>query len=136
MPIWVTILLSCIGTGGVLGFLQFLISRHDAKSNALKEIKEELAKTNTRLNLMEKEFRKDLKKSEKDSIRTQLLLLISDYPDNIQQIMTIAEYYFSTIRGNWYTTGIFQHYLEERNLPMPPWFNAEHHDTADEAERS
>ena len=106
MPVWLSILLGFLGSSAVLGFIEFLIRRHDDKKGILKAI----------LHRMDK--------IEKDSIRTQLLLLMSDYPEERHQIMMLAEYYFVTLKSNWYLTGIFQSYLDRNNIPVPKWFKA------------
>lgn len=69
-----------------------------------------------------KDIEKKLVKTEKDSVRTQLLLLISDYPDEKKEIMEIAEYYFVTLRSNWYMTSLFNKWLERNNIAKPEWF--------------
>lgn len=63
-----------------------------------------------------------VKKIEKDSVRTQLLLMMSDYPDEKQEILTIAEYYFSTLKANWYMTALFSKWLAQEGIPDPIWF--------------
>lgn len=63
-----------------------------------------------------------VKKIEKDSVRTQLLLMMSDYPDEKQEILTIAEYYFATLKANWYMTAVFSKWLKKEGLPNPSWF--------------
>ena len=104
MPIWITIIISCIGTGGIFGFLQYLIQRHDNRKGVIAKIVEEQ------------------KKQEKDSIRTQLLLMMSDYPQEHQEILLLAHRYFVGIHGNWYLTTIFENYLKKEGLPSPHWF--------------
>lgn len=106
MPIWLSIVLGFVGSAGVFGFVEFLIRRHDEKKGLFKAL-----------------FKR-MDKIEKDSVRTQLLLLISDYPNEKQQIMMLAEYYFVTLKSNWYLTGIFQSYLDKNNIPIPKWFKA------------
>lgn len=66
-----------------------------------------------------------LKKIEKDSVRTQLLVLMSDYPDEQQEIMTIAEYYFRRLKSNWYMTSLFDKWLKKNGLERPIWFKGD-----------
>lgn len=66
-----------------------------------------------------------LNKLEKDSVRTQLLLLMSDFPQNQQEIHEVAEHYFADLGGNWYMTGMFSKWLTENNLGEPSWFKKE-----------
>ena len=70
-----------------------------------------------------KGIKSKLKKLEKDSIRTQLLLMISDYPDEKQEIMTLAQYYFVTLKSDWYMTSLFDKYLSKHGIDKPYWFN-------------
>lgn len=63
-----------------------------------------------------------LRKLEKDSIRTQLLLMISDYPDETQEILTLGQYYFQTLKSNWYMTTLFDKWLQRQEIPRPDWF--------------
>lgn len=63
-----------------------------------------------------------VKKIEKDSVRTQLLLMMSDYPDEKQEILTIAEYYFVKLKANWYMTSMFAKWLKKEGLDRPDWF--------------
>lgn len=102
-------LLACLGAG-LFGFLQFLITRHDNKKDELGEIT------------------RRLKEMEKDQCRTQMLLLISDYPSENAEIMKIAEHYFKSeenggLGGDWYMTNLFNKWLTKQNLGKPEWFN-------------
>lgn len=95
--------ISAVTSGGVLAFLQFLITRNDDKQG----------------------IKSTLKKLEKDGLRTQLLLLILLQPDEKKEILTLGQRYFSKppdgLDGNWYMTGIFSKWCNERNL-KPEWF--------------
>lgn len=96
--------ISAMTSGGVLAFLQFLITRHDDR----------------------KGIGKTLKKLEKDGLRTQLLMLILLQPDDQTEILTLGERYFRKppfgLDGNWYMTGIFSKWCKSRNLE-PDWFD-------------
>ena len=100
MPTWAAIVLGFIGSAGFWATVQFLISRYDKN----------------------KGIDKTLKKLEKDSCRMQLLLLISDYPHEKQEIMTLAKYYFEELDGNWYASSIFRAWLKSNEIPEPIWF--------------
>ena len=65
-----------------------------------------------------------LDKLERDGCRTQLLLLLSDYPDQTEEIMRLAQHYFADLRGNWYMTGLFNQWLEKNKIGKPEWFDA------------
>lgn len=98
--------ISAMTSGGVLAFLQFLITRNDDRQG----------------------IRKSLKKLEKDGLRTQLLLLILLKPDEQTEILTLGQRYFvkppEGLGGNWYMTSIFKTWCDERKLE-PDWFKSE-----------
>lgn len=80
--------------------IQFFITRHDNK----KGIKEQL------------------RKLEKDSVRTQLLVMMSDYSGEKNEIMTLAEHYFHVLKGNWFLTDLFANWMKDNNIAKPAWF--------------
>lgn len=63
-------------------------------------------------------------KSEKDSVRLQLLILMADYPDDTTEILTAAKHYFGELKADWYMTSIFNNYLQAHNIGKPEWFDA------------
>ena len=93
--------ISAMTSGGVLAFLQFLITRNDDKQG----------------------IRSTLKKLEKDGLRTQLLLMILLKPEEKKEILTLAQHYF--VDGNWYMTDIFKKWLKEKGHSNPDWFQTE-----------
>lgn len=101
----VKIVIAILASNAVFAFLQFLITRHDTKKNM--DVK--------------------LKTLEKDGLRTQLLLLILICPKEQQEIMTIAEHYFSKppkgLDGDWYMTSIFNKWLLNTDIAKPEWFD-------------
>lgn len=70
-------------------------------------------------------MKRGLCKTEKDSVRTQLLVLMSDYPDNQSEIMGVAQHYFVDCKGNWYITSMFNKWLEREQIGKPDWFKGE-----------
>jgi len=103
------ILLGVLGGGNLILFIKFLIERHDRKKereedNALGGIQDRLTKI------------------EKDGIRTQLLFLILIRPEESAEILKVAEYYFVKLKANWYMTGFFKKWCDERGLE-PEWFD-------------
>ena len=109
------ILLVVLANSSFFLFIQFLITRKDNRNKVLNKL---LAQA---------------EKGEKDNCRTQLLLLISDYPNEVQEIMILAHHYFVELRGNWYASSIFKRYLKDHNIESPEWFSGsikgETHDT-------
>ena len=106
-----TIILAVLGSTALSSLIQFLIKRYDDKKNANFNVKEKLT------NL------------EKDTLRTQMLLLILMKPEEKKEILTIGEHYFSKppkgLDGNWYMTSIFNKWLEETGTAEPDWFEGE-----------
>lgn len=111
MPEWLTVLSSCVGSAAFIGFVQYMISRHDRKNEDKDGIKRHIA-----------EIDKALDKAERDSIRIQMLLLMSDYPFERQELMTLAQRYFVTKKGDWYMTSLFNNYIKRNAIIPPPWF--------------
>lgn len=51
-----------------------------------------------------------------DTTRSQLLTLMKNYPDNEEEIMKVAKYYFKDLGGDWYMTSLFIEWGEERGV--------------------
>lgn len=98
------IVLTILGSVGFYSFLQFLITRKDNRKATLQKIL------------------KKLDKAEKDNCRTQMLVLMSDYPEERKEIFTLAEHYFVDLHGDWYMTSLFRNFIRDENLDPPLWF--------------
>jgi len=105
MNVVLQIAVTALGSVGFYSFIQFLITRKDNR------------------NEMQKKILKKLDKGERDNCRTQLLLLMSDYPEERKEIFTLAEYYFTTLKGDWYMTSLFKKFLKEMDIDQPVWFS-------------
>lgn len=57
-------------------------------------------------------------KAELDATRSQLLALMSDYPDNESEILKVADYYFNVIDGDWYMTDLFTRWADSRGIDV------------------
>lgn len=102
-------LLAVIGAVLGSGLIQFLITRHD----------------NNKANPIEKKIDKILeeqKKTEKDNLRTQLLVMMNMMPNNHEEIMTLAERYFKELKGDWFYSSLFSKWLKDNNVEKPLWF--------------
>ena len=99
-----TIVLAVLGSTALSSLIQFLIKRYDDKKNSKENIKEKLSTL------------------EKDTLRTQMLLLILMKPEEEQEILTIGEHYFKELKGNWYMTSIFNKWLKDTNTAEPEGF--------------
>lgn len=108
----ITIVITIIGCSGIWELIKFLISRRDKKVDTIEVIGETI-----------KHFEKINVEHEMAILRLQLLVLISNYPNNESEIMLVAEKYFKELNGDWYMTGIFNNFLVENKIGKPSWFN-------------
>lgn len=108
-----TIILAVLSSG----LVQFFVTRKD---NQKKEnIDEKLEPIGQKLDKLLNEQ----KKSEKDNLRTQLLVMMTVLPDNHEEIMTLAERYFKQLQGDWFYSSLFAKWLKENNIEKPFWFD-------------
>lgn len=103
----VTIILSCLASTGLFSLIQFLITRKDKKRDRISALEKKLSAV------------------ELDTKRTQLLLLITNYPGETTEIMRVARYYFEDLDGDWYMDTLFTAWLRSRELPRPYWLKEE-----------
>ena len=106
MDLGVAIISGFLGAGGIIGFIQFMIARHDNKDSELKTIKKDL---------------EDIRATQQETIirvtRGELKDLIRDDPDNVEAIMQVAGYYFVDLDGNAYMHAIFEKWAKEHDQP-------------------
>ncbi len=69
------------------------------------------------------EIESKVKRNEVDNVRLQMMLLMSDYPNEKQEILRVAEHYFKTLEGNWYMTTMFDNLLIQNGMAGPECFN-------------
>ena len=101
---------------GVFGILITKIFDLISERKKIKENgKEELNEIKEQLN----NLKDQLKAQEKDAIRTQLMVMIKDFPDETSDILRLAEYYFITLGANWVLTDIFSAWALENNVTTP-----------------
>lgn len=105
------IILAVIGCGVLNVIATAVINAIANRKSRLKNVEDKLDQIDHRLD-----------KTEKDALRTQLLLMISDYPTNTEGIMQLGERYFGGLHGNWYATSIFNQWLEQTGTAKPEWF--------------
>lgn len=101
------ILIAVLTGGNFLLFIKFLIERYDRKQEQKKK---------------DGDLKNEVLTLKKDGIRTQLLMLILLQPSETTEILRVAEYYFVTLKGNWYMTSIFNKWLVKENVAKPEWF--------------
>lgn len=105
------IIIAIIGSGALSALIAGIFNLIINRRGRLGAIESELKQTNEELKLIKK-----------DGVRTQLLVLISDYPNEKQEILKLAEYYFVTLHGNWYATALFNDWLIKNEIASPAWF--------------
>lgn len=88
------------------GIIQFFIKRHD------DGIEKKLDKIAT-----------EQKKSEKDLLRVQLLVMMNLMPDNKDEIMQLAQRYFGELKGDWFYSSLFNKWLKVNDIEKPIWFD-------------
>ena len=122
--LWQEVIIALLGASGIFSFVMFMITRHDkkidTKNESDKEIRDELK---TIMDLLE-DLRDQVDKNEKDNLRTQLLVLMADYPDNTAELLECAQHYFVDMDGNWYLTPIFAKFVEAHDIGKPEWLLA------------
>lgn len=90
-----------------------IITALSQRKTKLKEIEDKLGN-----------IEQNQKTAEKDALRTQLLLMIADYPEEKTEILKLAQHYFKDLDGNWTATAIFNRWiLEHCDGVNPEWFN-------------
>ena len=105
------ILLAILGSGALSTLIASVIQAISNRRGRLKKIEEKLTTIEA-----------NQKTAETDSLRTQLLLMIADYPEEKTEILKIAEKYF-TGDGNWVATAIFNKWLVAHcEGAKPEWF--------------
>lgn len=104
------IILAVLGSTGLFTFIQFLITHHDKKKGVLAEIRKDIKEL--------KQFSKD---ERLDLLRIQLMTLTHVHPENVVEIMEVAEEYFMKYSGDWYMSSLFKEYLENQGMEVPLW---------------
>lgn len=109
----ITIVAAIMGSG----LIQFFVTRHDDKKK--ESIDDKLAPISSKIDKLLNEQ----KKSEKDNLRTQLLVMMTVMPNNHEEIMTLAQRYFGELKGDWFYSSLFAKWLKDNNIEKPIWFD-------------
>ena len=139
-----TVIIACLGSTALFGFIQFLITRKDNKKDQLKTLGEKIDNLDTNLtgqikdigdasqaryaslhNELDTRFNEvnaKLSEIELGTCRAQLLALIDNHPLNAADIYKLAEYYFVTLHGDAFISAIFSSWVKARGERMPGWF--------------
>lgn len=105
------VVIAIIGSGALSALISGIFGLVQSRKNRQKQIEEEL-----------QEIQQAQHIAEKDALRTQLLLLIADYPEETSDILRLAEHYFRDLEGNWVLTTIFNRWMEGHKIVQPEWF--------------
>ena len=108
------IAIAILGSGALSALISGIFGMIQARRSKQAEIEQEL-----------KEVKEKLDIAEKDALRTQLMVMIKDYPHETTDILRLAEYYFKKLEGNWVMSNIFREWCEATNTKIPKWFKEE-----------
>lgn len=75
-------------------------------------IGEILKDTNSRLDSMGGQ----LDQLQVEATRTQLITLMSNYPDNKSEILKVADKYFNEYNGDWYVSELFEQWADDHGV--------------------
>ena len=104
------ILLTALASSGFFGLIQFLVTRHDQRKGKVKQLTDSI-----------ESLKKKIDRQERDSCRTQLLLLMSDFPENTDEILKIGQHYFQDLKANWYMSTLFAKWCKKHSIDLPDW---------------
>lgn len=105
-------IISGVLTGAVFSFIQFMIQRKDQKNNDIEDIKKAID-----------DLRDEMMDIRQGNARSELLLLLNDYPDNEGEVLKQAEKYFVQLKGDFYMTSLFTKWLSLNHITIPGWFS-------------
>lgn len=112
MELGIAIFSAILGSAGLFGFAQFMISRHDGKRKSIAEIKNQLAIIDHKCD-----------RNELATNRLQLLFLIETQPQNKDTILQTAQRYFTELDGNGEAWAVFYDWAEKNKLDVG-WYKA------------
>ena len=104
------IVYAIIGSGALSALISGLFGYFQAKKSKQDEITEKLDEIMAAQAI-----------AEKDALRTQLLVMITEFPQEQSDILRLAQHYFETLHGNWVLTDIFLHWCDEYQISLPAW---------------
>lgn len=112
MEIGIAIFSAILGSAGLFGFAQFMISRHDGKERSLNQIKSQLNNIENKCD-----------RNELATTRLQLIFLIDSQPQNKDTILQTAQRYFVELNGNGEAWAVFYEWAEKNKLDVG-WYKA------------
>lgn len=112
------IIIAILGSGVLSTLISCIFQARQAKKSKLEEIEKELKTIKSKQDAIIVS-QGELEKSE---TRTQLMVLIRDYPDQDTDILRLAQKYFVEMDGNFVMTDIFVKWCKANGVTVPPWF--------------
>lgn len=112
MEIWVAVITSALGSAGLFGLVQFLITRHDSKARDLAQIKAKLGTIDQKCD-----------RNELATTRLQLIFLIDSQPQNTDTILQTAQRYFVELNGNGEAWAVFDAWAKKKDIDVG-WYRA------------
>lgn len=107
---------------GVLGILiTKIFDLVSQKKKIENETQEELNEIKESLN----DLKKEVAMIKKDDLRTQLMVMIKDFPTEKTDILRLGQHYFEDLHGNWVLTNIFSQWLINNEITIPHWLPKE-----------
>ena len=106
-----TIIIAIISSGALSALVSGIFGLVQSRKSRQKEIEEDLKAVKEKLDI-----------AEKDALRTQLMVMIKDYPDEKTDILRLGEHYFVKLKGNWVMSNIFREWCDATGTNIPGWF--------------
>ena len=66
-----------------------------------------------------KELIETTKETRRDTLRIQLLMILTHQPENVDTILKLAETYFVNLHGDWYMTSEFNKWAKAHDVIVP-----------------
>jgi hypothetical protein len=107
MDIALALITGILGSAGLFSFIQFIISRHDAKERSLNQIKHQLDAIENKCD-----------RNEIATTRLQLIFLIDMQPQNKDTILQTAERYFVALNGNGEAWAVFCNWAKANKIDV------------------
>lgn len=104
------IIIAIIGSGVLSTIVSAIITAISNRKSKLKDIEKKL-----------EAIEKNQKTAEKDTLRTQLLVMIADFPEETTDILRLAEHYFKDLDGNWVASALFNEWAKTHCESAPTW---------------
>ena len=102
---YATLFGAILGSAGLFGLIQFLITRHDKKNDRLKVIEKKIDRIAI-----------ETKRNELATTRLQLMWLIKTQPTNKDAILNTAQRYFIDLNGDGEAWAVFHKWADTRKL--------------------